>query len=53
VRLMLGRLPLLHQAPVVRFSRRFQTGWKPFPPIAGAGKRVGPRFVCLQTKRCA
>jgi hypothetical protein len=22
-------------------------------PIAGTGKRVGPRFVCLQTKRCA
>ena len=52
-----GRLPLLHQAPMVRLSRRFErvarTARKPFPPIAGAGKSVGPHFECLQTKRCA
>ena len=61
VRLLLGRLPLLHQAPVFRISRRLDdvttVAGSPFSqtslPSPGPKVSVGPRFECLQTKRCA
>ena len=59
---MLGRLPLLHQAPVVSLLSAFGRRWLPLPaapfsqtslPSPGPKVSVGPRFECLQTKRCA
>jgi len=59
---LLGRLPLLHQAPVVSLLSAFGRRWLPLPaapfsqtslPSPGPKVSVGPRFECLQTKRCA
>ena len=61
VLLLFGRQPLLHQTPVVRTVGAWTTfvavTGNPvlpnFAPITGTAASVGPRFECLQTKRCA
>jgi hypothetical protein len=61
VLLLFGRQPLLHQTPVVRtvgawttFATVADSPVLPnFAPITGTAASVGPRFECLQTKRCA
>ena len=52
---LLGRQPLQHQAshvPRVRYPFRASPDWD-LRPLLDPSLCVGPRFACLQTKRCA